>query len=114
MASTEVRIGDFRVLNSGTQLMEPSGSAPSAPTGLTIKVRGKTLVLAWTAVSGATSYNVKRSLTAAGTTTTFSASNNYYNDSAVKDVRYFYVVTAVNTYGESSASAQVFASTRRG
>jgi hypothetical protein len=116
--SQEVRIGDFRLFDaSGVQINEPSGSAPSAPTGLTIKIKGRTLVLNWTSVSGATSYNVKRATTAGGGTTTISTSGAVttatYTDSTVKDIRYFYVVTAVNTYGESSASSQVFASTRR-
>jgi hypothetical protein len=116
--ATEVRIGDFRVYDpSGTELYEPTGSAPSAPTGLIVVARGNNLVLNWTASSGATSYNVKRSLTSGGTLTTISTSGavttTTYTDSTVKSIRYFYVISAVNTYGESSNSSQAFGSPRR-
>jgi len=84
------------------------GSAPSAPTGLAATPGNAQVMLAWTASSGATSYNVKRSTTSGGETTIASASTASYTDStAANGTRYYYVVSAVNSYGESANSSEV-------
>jgi len=81
---------------------------PPAPTGLVANLScGPQLNLAWNASTGATNYNVKRSLTsggpyslvASGVTTTF------FNDkSAMLGTTYFYVISASNSAGESGNS----------
>ncbi|MCA1607668.1 MAG: hypothetical protein LC775_19875, partial [Acidobacteria bacterium] len=43
-----------------------SGAPPAAPTGLTATAGNAQVALSWTASSGATSYNVKRSTTSGG------------------------------------------------
>ncbi len=83
--------------------------APAAPTGLMATPGNAQVTLSWTASSGATSYSVKRSTTSGSsysqvalpTTTT-------YADTTVSNgTDYFYVVSAVNSAGESANSTEV-------
>jgi len=84
------------------------GNAPSAPTGLTATPGDKQVSLTWTASSGATSYNVKRSTASGGPYTTVnSPATTSYTDMGLTDgTKYFYVVSAVNSYGESGNSSE--------
>jgi len=93
---------------------------PAAPTGLTATPNGTTQIkLAWTAVTGATSYNVYRSnssgvqLVVANKLATASAASytNASNTPFPLGTTYYYVITAVNAGGESLASAEVAATT---
>ncbi|MEU1230088.1 glycoside hydrolase family 18 protein [Streptomyces sp. NPDC005828] len=84
---------------------------PTAPTGLTAGSPTSTSVpLSWTAVPGATSYNVyqgsTRVQTVTGTTATVSG--------LTASTPYTFQVTAVNTAGESPKSAAVTATTTSG
>jgi len=85
------------------------GNPPSAPTGLIATAGDKQVGLTWTASSGATSYNVKRATTSGGTyTTVHSPASASYTDTGLTDgTKYFYVVSAVNSYGESGNSSEV-------
>jgi hypothetical protein len=67
--------------------------------------------LSWSASSGATSYNLKRSTTNGGPYTTIaSPTTTSYTDTGVTNgTTYYYVVSAVNTAGESANSSQVSA-----
>jgi hypothetical protein len=87
------------------------GNAPGAPTGLTATAGTQQVVLAWTASSGATSYHVKRATVSGGPYTQVAApATNGYTDSAVTSgIAYYYVVSALNTYGESANSSQASA-----
>lgn len=87
------------------------GNAPGAPTGLTATAGTQQVVLAWTASSGATSYHVKRATVSGGPYTQVAApATNGYTDSAVTSgTAYYYVVSALNTYGESANSSQASA-----
>jgi cellulose 1,4-beta-cellobiosidase len=63
--------------------------------------------LAWTASAGATSYNVKRALTAAGPFTTIASNvtaTSYTNTGLTNGTTYYYVVSAVNAAGQSANS----------
>jgi len=84
---------------------------PSAPTGLTATAGNQQVTLNWTASTGATSYNVKRSTTnGSGYTTVNSPTTNTYTDASLTNgTTYYYVVTAVNAGGESSPSTQASA-----
>lgn len=86
-------------------------SAPSAPTGLTATAGNQQVGLTWAAVSGATSYHVKRSTTSgSGYTQVGAPSSATYTDSGLTNgTRYYYVVSAVNAAGESSNSSEVSA-----
>ncbi len=81
---------------------------PAAPTNLTATGGNAQVALQWTASSGATSYNVKRGTASGGPyTTVASPTGTSYTDSSVTNgTTYYYVVTAVNTSGESGNSNQ--------
>ncbi|HEX9078997.1 MAG TPA: fibronectin type III domain-containing protein [Desulfuromonadaceae bacterium] len=93
----------------------PTPTAPAAPTGVAATGGADQVTLSWTAVSGATSYNVYWS-TAPGVTTTTGtkiagATSPYVQTGLSAGTAYYYVVTAVNSVGESVASAQATATT---
>jgi len=85
--------------------------APPTPTNLAATAGNSQVALAWTASSGATSYNVKRSTTNGSGYGTVSSptSPNYTDTSVTNGTTYYYVVSAVNSTGESANSAQVSA-----
>ncbi len=90
-----------------------SPSPPSAPTGVTATPGNGQITLAWTAVPSATSYNIYWS-TATGVTPTngtkiTSATNPYVHLPLAVGITYYYVVTAVNSAGESATSTQASA-----
>jgi len=82
---------------------------PAAPTGLTATAGSNQVALSWTGSSGAVSYNIKRSTTSGsgyGTIGSTTAPTVAYTDAtAVKFTHYYYVVSAVNAYGESANSS---------
>lgn len=85
---------------------------PAAPAGLTATAGNAKVELSWTASSGATSYNVKRATTSGGPYTTVAAgvaATSYTNTGLTNGTTYYYVVSAVNSAGESANSAQVAA-----
>ncbi|WP_175623717.1 MULTISPECIES: glycoside hydrolase family 6 protein [Paenibacillus] len=97
-------------VNSATATATPVAgvTAPAAPTALTATAGNAQVSLTWTASAGATSYNVKRALTASGPFTTIAANvsgTSYTNTSLTNGTTYHYVVSAVNTAGQSANSA---------
>lgn len=98
-----------RVMSADLSVTVTSTTAPSAPTNL-VAVAGNTQVsLSWTASSGATSYNVKRATTSGGPYTTIASNittTSYTNTGLTNGTTYYYVVTAVNSVGESANSNQ--------
>jgi fibronectin type 3 domain-containing protein len=86
-------------------------NAPSVPTGLAVTAANAQLNLAWTASSGATAYYVKRSTTAGGPYTQIATptGTSYADDSVTNGTKYYYVVSAYNSYGQSANSAEVSA-----
>jgi len=67
--------------------------------------------ISWSSVSGATSYNIYWSTTSGVTKTTGTkitgGTSPYTHTGLTNGTTYYYVVTAVNSYGESSESSQV-------
>jgi hypothetical protein len=66
----------------------------------------------WIPSSGATGYNIKRSLTNGGPYTTIApgiTGTNFFDMAITNGVTYYYVVTAINSYGESTDSPQALA-----
>jgi len=88
------------------------GNVPPAPTGLGATPGNAQVTLNWTAASGATSYNVKRSTTNGGpyaNVQTGVTGTTFTNTGLTNGTPYYYVVTAVNASGESPISTQVSA-----
>ena len=93
-------------------LTTSSGSLPAAPTGLTATAGTGQVSLSWTAVGGATRYNVKRGTTNGGpyTTSIGSPTSANFTDTVVTNgVTYYYVVSTVNANGISGKSSQASA-----
>jgi fibronectin type 3 domain-containing protein len=84
---------------------------PSAPTGLTAIPGDKQVVLSWTAVAGATGYYAKRSTTTGGPYTQLpgTGATNFTDTGLTNGTKYFYVVSAYNSYGQGANSAEVSA-----
>ncbi len=84
---------------------------PAAPAGLgAVAVSDSRIDLSWTASTGADSYNVKRSITSGALYETVGSNvvSTSYSDTAglSAGTRYYYVVSAVNTGGESGDSSE--------
>src|SRR5262249_56565951 len=89
---------------------------PPAPTNLVATPGNGQVSLSWSASSGATSYNVKRSTTNGGPYTTIATgvtATNFTNTQLVNGTTYFFVVSAVNSAGESGNSNQATATPLR-
>jgi fibronectin type 3 domain-containing protein len=98
--------------DSGEASATPQGLAPpSAPVLLSAMPGNGQVVLSWSASSGATSYNVKRATVSGGPYTIIasSSSTSYTNSGLTNGTTYYYVVSAVNSGGESANSSQLSA-----
>ena len=97
--------------NSSQVSATPQLVVPPPPTNVTATAGNGQVGLSWSASSGATSYNVKRSTTSGGPYTTIaSPTTTSYTDTGVTNgTTYYYVVSAVNTAGQSANSSQVSA-----
>lgn len=105
-------VSGFGAMNFGAFVAtQVSVSIPGAPTGLIATAGNAQVSLTWTASAGATSYNVKRATTSGGPYTTVGSptTTSFTNTGLTNGTTYFYVVTAVNTAGESGNSSQVSA-----
>jgi fibronectin type 3 domain-containing protein len=92
----------------------PSGSAPSAPTGVTATVgSSSSITVSWSSVSGATSYKVYRATSASDSYTYIedSTSTSYTDAGLSANTTYYYKVSASNGYGESAQSSSTYATT---
>jgi len=100
--------------NSNEAAATPSAPAtpPPMPTGLQATAGNAQVSLSWNASAGATSYNLKRSTVNGGPYSTAVASptaTNYTDTTVTNGTTYYYVVSAVNSAGESANSAQASA-----
>jgi hypothetical protein len=89
---------------------------PATPVGLTATaVSASGINLAWTATTGATSYNVYRSTSATGPFTTsigVPITNAYSDTGLTAATTYYYEIAAVNVAGTSANTAAVSATTQ--
>ena len=90
-----------------------ASSVPDVPTGLSATAGGTQVVLSWATSAGATNYNVKFSTTNGGPYTTIAstATTTYTNTGLANGTTYYYVVSAANSFGESSNSVQISVTT---
>ena len=106
----------FRCELTGTAQTGVAAAVPAAPAGLTATPGNAQVTLKWTPPVGATSYNVKRSASLSGpfvTVATLVGAASYTDSNANYDgtlqtpngTPVYYVVTAMNTLGESAASS---------
>ena len=96
--------------NSGEASSAPVAPPASAPVITSATPGNNQITLVWTAVSGATSYNVKSSTTPGGETLLINvAGTSYVDTSAVNGVQTYYVVSAQNAGGQGPNSTEVSA-----
>src|SRR6185503_5062111 len=84
---------------------------PPTPTGLSATPGNGQVSLSWNASSGASSYNIKRATVSGGPYTTVgtTTSTSFTNTGLTNGTTFFFVVSAVNSAGESPNSTQVSA-----
>src|SRR5208283_6041084 len=84
---------------------------PAVPAGLVATAGNAQVNLSWAAVSGSTSYHVKRATTGGGpyTQVAVPTSASFIDSGLTNGTTYYYVVSAVNSAGESANSAQASA-----
>ncbi len=96
----------------------PAFAAPAAPTNLAARPANAQAIVTWTAVTGATSYNVYRSTTEGGPYGAVLASGltgtSFTDAAAANNTSYYYVATAVDGTGESGVSNEDWATPRVG
>jgi glucuronoarabinoxylan endo-1,4-beta-xylanase len=83
----------------------------SGPAGLLVSLGDARVTLTWSTASGASAYNVKRSLVAGGPYTNLAApaSNSYTDTTVTNATTYHYVVSAIRSGVESANSAEISA-----
>ena len=106
----------FRIYSLALSASEVSALATlqSAPSGLTATGGIGQVSLSWDAVSGATSYNVKRSATSGGPYATLQnnvTSTNFTDVNVASGTTYHYVVSATHPASESPNSNEASATT---
>src|SRR5882724_6360366 len=92
-----------------TPLMLPI-TIPNAPTNFTAITGNGQATLNWTVTAGAESFSVKQSLVSGGAYTTIATNVGnigYISTGLVNGTTYYYVVSAVNSLGESTNSLEV-------
>ena len=92
------------------------GDVPSPPSGVSATAGEKQVTLSWNAAEKATSYNIYWSKSAdvsrkSGTQIPGIAGTSYTHSQLAWNTTHYYVVTAVNSHGESSDSERVSATT---
>ncbi|OGY59090.1 MAG: hypothetical protein A3B23_01535 [Candidatus Colwellbacteria bacterium RIFCSPLOWO2_01_FULL_48_10] len=97
-----------------------SGGAPAIPSGFQVTSNGGDYIaLSWTAVTGATSYDIYRSATSGGTftrvgnepTVSGESTNTYINVGLDSSTTYYYKITSLNLSGESASSSAISGAT---
>ncbi|MDE3068942.1 MAG: chitobiase/beta-hexosaminidase C-terminal domain-containing protein, partial [Verrucomicrobiota bacterium] len=94
---------------TGTGLLPPPPPPPGPPQILNANATYGQVTLTWTASTGATNYDVKRSTSSGGPYTTIASttSTSYTDTTVISGTTYYYVVSASNTGGESANSSEV-------
>jgi hypothetical protein len=90
----------------------PAAEPPAAPTGLIAVSGNGQNIITWDAVQAATSYNIYWSTTSGVTKTTGTkisdiSTNSYTHTGLANGTTYHYIVTSINSYGESIESNEI-------
>ncbi|MGO8674134.1 MAG: choice-of-anchor tandem repeat GloVer-containing protein, partial [Capsulimonadaceae bacterium] len=104
--------GSFQGDNIYSDLLTYDSGSPHTPTGLSAGSADAEVSLSWNACTWATSYNIYRGTTSGGEGSTAIATvagTTYANTGLTNGVTYYYVVTSVNSSGQSGRSAEVSA-----
>jgi hypothetical protein len=103
----------FNTNTLGQVKLVVTAPTPAAPTNLSVLASNLVVKLSWSAVSNATTYNLKRALVSGGPYTNAVqngiVATNYSDTAVTNGVTYFYVVTATNASGESALSGEASA-----
>ena len=89
-----------------------SGVPPVVPANLTVHAGNNQTALTWISSAGASTYNIKRSITSGGSYVVIATnvtSTAYIDSGLVNGTSYYYVISALNLAGESANSVQVYA-----
>ena len=100
----------FAPFSVTVMVLTAANQPPLSPTGLTATSSNAAVALTWFPTAGANSYIVQRSTTSGGPYTNIvsgMAATNYLDTGLANGTIYYYVVNAVNAYGQSTNSAQV-------
>jgi hypothetical protein len=107
-------VDDFRIYSralNATEVAALANPVPPAPPGLAAVAGSAQVALNWNAASTATGYKIKRSLTSGSgyANIATNASLTFTNTGLANGTLYYFVVSATNSFGESTNSMQVSA-----
>ncbi len=103
-------VKDNASINGIELVRNPTNSIPAAPGNLVATVGNALVTLTWSVPQGASSFSLKRSTVSGGPYSVIASNLTqaiYRDPSFVPNTTYYYVVTAVNSLGESAPSLQV-------
>jgi len=100
---------DTYITNTIMEWVSSGTNPPAAPTGLAAAPTIAQIPLVWYSSVAATNYNVKRSTTNGGPYAIIAnvTGTNFIDTTAVTGKKYYYVVSALDQFGESSNSAPI-------
>ncbi len=104
--------GESMVSSEAMATPQAIGTPPTPPTNISAVAGNGEITISWFSSTGATSYNIYWDTLPGVTSSDFSltgVTSPYTHPGRTNGTTYYYVVTAVNTYGESGVSVEVSA-----